>query len=75
MLKRVLPDKTSNWSIRSLTIFSHIIGQKYFYNEADDSMGILSKKVNAKFCLGGVSFASLWCGFKLVLSITPWARL
>ena len=62
MLKRVLPNKTSNWSIRSLTVFSQIIGQKYFYNEADDSMGILSKKVNAKFFLGGVSFASLWCG-------------
>lgn len=75
MLKRVLPNKTSNWSIRSLTIFSQIIGHKYFYNEADDSMGILSKKVNAKFCLGGVSFASLWCRFTLVLSITPWARL
>lgn len=73
MLKCVLANKTS--SIRSLTIFSQISGQKFFYNEADDSMGILSKKVNAKFCLGGVSFASLWCGFMLVLSITPWACL
>ena len=52
--------------------YSHkSVDTKCFYDEADDSMGILSQKVNAKFCLGGVAFASLWCGVMLVLSITP----